>query len=98
MNQNLQNVFPNVDAVYTSLTTSAAVDAYCFGLKVITALDPKSLNLSPLRQKNDVDFVRSTNELENVLMKLISNNYNKRVTKKFFDINNDLKEWKRLFF
>ena len=51
------------DIVYSSSTTSAAVDAYCAGKLVITILDARSLNLSPLRDVGGVYFVSSAKEL-----------------------------------
>jgi surface carbohydrate biosynthesis protein (TIGR04326 family) len=51
------------DIVYSSSVTSAAVDAYCAGRPVITILDGKSLNLSPLRGSSSVQFVSSAKEL-----------------------------------
>ena len=51
------------DIVYSSPVTSAAVDAYCAGKPVITILDGKSLNLSPLRGVSGVHFVSTAKEL-----------------------------------
>ena len=51
------------DVVYSSAITSAAVDAYCVGLPVITLLDGQTLNLSPLRGSKGVHFVSSAKEL-----------------------------------
>ena len=97
-NNPLKNLLPEADIVFTSLTTSAAVDAYCFGLKVITALDPNTLNLSPLREKKDVYFVKSSFELENVLIKLIADGTCKRQSRRFFYIDKDLNKWKRFLY
>lgn len=51
------------DIVYSSSVTSAAVDAYCAGKSVITILDGKSLNMSPLRGSSDVQFVSTAQGL-----------------------------------
>jgi surface carbohydrate biosynthesis protein (TIGR04326 family) len=51
------------DIVYSSAVTSAAVDAYCTGKPVITILDGKSLNMSPLRGVSGVHFVSNAKEL-----------------------------------
>lgn len=51
------------DIVYASSVTSAAVDAYCTGRPVITILDGKSLNMSPLRGASGVQFVSTAKEL-----------------------------------
>lgn len=59
----LAKLFRECDVVYTSATTSAALDAYCAGKPVISMLDANSLNLSPLRGKAGVYFVTSSLEL-----------------------------------
>ena len=51
------------DIVYSSLITSAAVDAYCANLPIITFLDGNTLNMSPLRGVKGVYFVRNSEEL-----------------------------------
>ncbi len=45
----LADLFAECDIAYTSAVTSAAVDAYCVGIPVVSVLDPTMLNLSPLR-------------------------------------------------
>ena len=54
------------DIAFTSSVTSAAVDVYSAGLKVISALDPESLNL-PLRGVEGVRFVSSSDMLREAL-------------------------------
>ena len=51
------------DIIYSSSTTSAAVDAYCAGKPVITILDEKHLNLSSLRGSSSVQYVSTAKEL-----------------------------------
>jgi surface carbohydrate biosynthesis protein (TIGR04326 family) len=51
------------DVVYAGAVTSAAVDAYCVGLPVITLVDGKTLNLSPLRGFKGVYFISNAKEL-----------------------------------
>ena len=48
------------------------MDAYYAGKSVITVLDPKGVNMSPLRDNEDVLFVSTPGELASVL-----NNMNK---------------------
>jgi surface carbohydrate biosynthesis protein (TIGR04326 family) len=55
------------DVVYSSLITSAAIDAYCAGLPVITFLDGKTLNMSPLRGFKGVYFVENSEDLSSAI-------------------------------
>ena len=55
------------DIVYSSLITSAAIDAYCFGLPIITLLDGKTLNMSPLRGVKSVYFVTNSEGLSTTI-------------------------------
>lgn len=60
----ISSLLSKVNIAFCSATTSAAVDAYSYGLQVIIASDPASLNLSPLRGYKDVFFVQNPKELE----------------------------------
>jgi len=84
------------DFVYSSITTSAAVDAYCVGLPVAIYIDGSSLNLSPLRGKRDVYYVTKPEELAE------SFNFNnqklnlKKTRKNFFYLDKKLTKWLRV--
>ena len=60
----LPELLSNSDIALTSSLTTAALDAYCFGLPVISIVDPIEFNLSPLRGYTDVYFVSTSSELE----------------------------------
>lgn len=66
--QPLPELLRHFDIAYASSVTSAAVDAYSAGLKVISILDPNTLNLSPLRGIAGVRFVSSSEELQKALL------------------------------
>lgn len=72
VNKPLLDLLPNSDVVYTSHSTSAAVDAYCAGLPVISALDFRCLNLSPLRGCKGVTFVANSIEFLHALNLILS--------------------------
>ena len=92
----LKDTLDNCDVAYTSPVTSAAVDAYCFGIPVITALDPNSLNLSPLRNYDEVHFVSSPAELSEALFIVDSNRSESDVKQQFFTLDSGLVRWKKL--
>jgi surface carbohydrate biosynthesis protein (TIGR04326 family) len=59
----LAKLLRECDVAYTSNITSAAVDAYCAGLPVVSMLDSNSFNMSPLRGLQGVMYVTNSTEL-----------------------------------
>ncbi len=95
-NDPIPTLIDHCSLVYTSSTTSAAVDAYCAGKPVVTVLDPKRLNLSPLKGSEGVSFVSSPDALAAVLNRM---GQMKEVTgqgKDYFYLDPNLSRWKRL--
>ena len=82
--------------VYSSASTSAAVDAYCAGIPVISYRDQGALNLSPLRLFKDVQFVSKPNNLANLLNYLIASKSDKVSPKRFFKLDSNLHGWNKL--
>ena len=83
-------------AVYTSNITSAAVDAYCAGKIVISVLDPKKLNMSPLRNIEGVQFISSSIELARSLNDIDKAEGNVEMRKGYFFLDRGLPRWKKL--
>lgn len=81
---------------FTSCRTTAAVEAYCAGLSVITAVDQKALNPSPLKGVDSVVFVNDGDELAEALSMvnqyMIEDNY----SNDFFYLDQNLPRWKML--
>jgi surface carbohydrate biosynthesis protein (TIGR04326 family) len=63
----LADLLRQCNVVYTSNITSAAVDAYCAGVPVISMLDGNALNMSPLRGMRNVTYVTNHVELAQAL-------------------------------
>lgn len=84
------------DLAYTSMRTSAAVDAYCAGLPVISFLDSDDLNMSPLLGQKDVSFVSTSEELSNSISSVLSGQLVGAKNLNFFYLNNRLELWKKL--
>jgi surface carbohydrate biosynthesis protein (TIGR04326 family) len=84
------------DAAFSSATTSAAVDAYCFGVPVISILDPNILNQSPLRGFDNVYFVSTSSELAQTLELIVSNPTSVYNDQDFFIIDKYLPRWRKL--
>ena len=64
----VSELLPFCNIVYTGSTTSAAVDAVCYGVPVISLLDPVCLNLHPLRSEKCIIFVNSAEELATAVL------------------------------
>ena len=95
-NQPLSDLFELFDIAYTSCLTSAAVDAYCAGLRVISVLDPAALNLSPLRGVVGVRFVSSAEELKEAVFQVPGQSANVGEGINYFNVDSSLPQWRAL--
>jgi len=93
----LNELLPMCDAVYSSNMTSAAVDAYCANVPVISFLDPSGLNFSPLRGHSDVWFVTTPQELVVGLNTIDTWSLSGDNQAEFFYLNEPLARWRHLF-
>jgi surface carbohydrate biosynthesis protein (TIGR04326 family) len=84
------------DIAYAGAVTSAALDAYCAGIPVITVLDQTALNMSPLRGQEGVIFVATPAELAKVLLEPVIPPRSEVHAKQFFHLDDDLPRWRRL--
>jgi surface carbohydrate biosynthesis protein (TIGR04326 family) len=62
-NAPLAELIADCDVVFTSNITSAAVEAYCTGLPVVSVLDGSAFNMSPLHGLEGVVYVTNPTEL-----------------------------------
>ena len=95
-NAQISTLLGNCSLVFTSNVTSAAVDAYCMGIPIITMLNPKGLNLSPLRGYEGVSFISSSKELADCLDKINQLKIVEKQGKEYFHLNPQLPRWKRI--
>lgn len=84
------------DVVCASAVTSAAVDCYCAGLPVITVLDPRALNMSPLRGVSGCTFVGSPAELATAINEVVTTPGSGNIAEQFFNLDRRLPAWKKL--
>ena len=92
----LANLLPEADIVYTSAVTSAAVDAYCARVPVVSVLDPTMLNLSPLRGCEGVIYVSSSESLIGALRAVHLRELPLPPQSRFFNLNIALPLWRQL--
>jgi len=91
----LSEIVDRYDIAFTSNSTAAAIDVYMAGKHVITLLDPKTFNMSPLKDCSDVEFVVNASDLRQKILAVDINQSNsKRV--KYFNTDRSLLMWKKL--
>jgi surface carbohydrate biosynthesis protein (TIGR04326 family) len=90
----LTELFLGCDVVFTSNTTSAAVDAYCSGLPVVQMLAGNTLNLSPLRGLKGASYVTAPQELASALLHVRHDDC--IATEPFFYLDQELPRWVKL--
>jgi len=95
-NDPIPTLLDHCSLVYTSSTTSAAIDAFCAGKPVVTSLDPKSLNLSPLKGSEGVYFVSSPGALAAILNRIGQMKEIAGQGKDYFYLDPNLSRWQRL--
>jgi len=94
----IATLLDNYDVAYCSSSTSAAVDAYCSGLMVISFLNPSTLNLSPLRGYPGALFASTPLELMACLNCVGLNENFKYDYSAFFNTDPQLPAWKSVLF
>jgi surface carbohydrate biosynthesis protein (TIGR04326 family) len=94
-NDSLEKILPHFDLVFVAGSSTAALDAYIAGLKVIVFLDSRDFNYSPVRGFDDVMFISTSREIKEILeLKEIS--VKKKSIAHFFWMEKGLPKW-RLF-
>lgn len=95
--ESISKLLIECDVAFTSAGTSAAIDAYYSGVPIISLLDPNTLNLSPLRGCEGVQFVGTPDELASAINLLIINyDRSKENKSEYFSIGPELLNWRRL--
>ncbi len=92
----IERLLAECDVAYSSAVTSAAVDAYCAGVPIVSVLDPNTLNLSPLRGCAGALFASTPEELATALMSAGSTSSTPRDQQAFFTIDPQLPRWQKL--
>lgn len=95
-NEPINELLDNISVVYVSCNTSASIDAYLHGKIVLTLLEPKSLNLSPLKGAYGAIFVKSASHLTNILKEFESLSHPPVNNKDYFYLNLNLPRWSDL--
>jgi surface carbohydrate biosynthesis protein (TIGR04326 family) len=95
-NDKLEDLFIESDVVITSNITSAAVDAFFSGVKVIQVLDGNSFKSSPLLDMHIITYVKNPRELVEEIGKFENFSEIESDPKTYFHLNEDLIRWREL--
>lgn len=90
----LAELLANCDVVFTGNITSAAVDAYCFGVPVVSALDGNAFNMSPLRNLKGVVYVTNADELATALGNIKQRE--RVLPEPYFHLDKGVPRWRKL--
>jgi surface carbohydrate biosynthesis protein (TIGR04326 family) len=83
------------DVAYASAVTSAAVDAYCAGVPIVSVLDPDTLNLSPLRGCVGALFASTPEALASALASVANKARAGAHQPAYFTVDAKLPNWRR---
>ena len=92
---NISDALNTYRICFCSNMTSAQVDAYTFGLKVLVFSDGKNLNLSPLMNSKEIHFISSLNDLKKNLK---NDSLIVKSPKNYFYKNKNLEKWSAILF
>ena len=92
----VEKLLTECDVAYSSAVTSAAVDAYCAGVPIVSVLDPNMLNLSPLRGCAGVFFASTSEALATALTSAASVPNTLDDRQEFFTLDPQLRRWQNL--
>jgi surface carbohydrate biosynthesis protein (TIGR04326 family) len=98
VNEPVAGLVSSAHLVLASNTTSAALEAYVCGGRVLVLDDRSGVNYSPLMRVQGVSFVCDTDDLCRAINALDPDaRENQRQTDGFFNIDPDLPSWRRYF-
>jgi len=91
----LEDIVKNFDIIFSSNTTSASLDCFLMGKKVIIFMDENNLNFSPLRGTRGVSFVSNSDDL---YLELNSSKKYSDESKidSFFWIDKEMPKWQKI--
>ena len=77
----------------STIYTTASLEAYCAGLKVLIFLDPDELNFSPLKGQKNAEFFNHGNEIKLLIQNLKPSGAS---SEEFFFLNPEYPKWKEI--
>lgn len=96
--EDIEGLVKRTDVTYVSEVTSAGIDAYLNGAKVVSSLKAHALNMSPLLNFEGVFFVRTSEQLTSTLEVLYSSKNTLQKKTNYYNIDRALPRWKKLLY
>lgn len=93
---NISSLCEYVDIVCAANMTTAVLDAYYCGAKIIAILNAGKLDLSPIKTSHNVKFVSNSYEFNNALEELRDLSLTPDYFNNYFDTNSEIPRWKKL--
>ena len=94
----LSELLPMAKLAFCGSSTSAGLDAFSYGLKVIVFQDPKILNFSPLRSFKEVSFVMDSFQLEDIIVEFLFGDVYNLPKRDVFELSEGLPLWENLLY
>jgi surface carbohydrate biosynthesis protein (TIGR04326 family) len=92
-NEPVEKLLSENTLAISTIYTTASLEAYCAGLKVLTFLDPDELNFSPLKGKKNAEFFNHGNEIKLLIQNLKPSGAS---SEEFFFLNPEYPKWKQI--
>jgi surface carbohydrate biosynthesis protein (TIGR04326 family) len=97
VNEQFGDLLSLSDVLCTTNSTTAAVEGFCYGMKVLIHFSSESLNMSPLKGFSDVNFFSNQFSLESLLNEIYENQFhseNKNLgSNDYFFLDEKLEKW-----
>ena len=87
----IASLLAETDIMITTSPTSAAVEGFCLGIRIILFHDGNGLNMSPLKDAREVLFISSSNELRDAVATSIQHPANSH--RPYFTLDDSLGRW-----
>ena len=94
-NEALEKILLQFDMVIVAGSSTAALDAYMAGLRVIVYLDACDFNYSPVRGFSGVTFVTTPKEMKDAIELECKDVETEKALDQFFWLDRDLPRWRR---
>ncbi len=92
-NKSVVELVNDIDIVFTSTGTATAVEFLHLGKLVITLIDDYVLNLSPLRNIKNVNFISKSNDLLQLLKDIKNNKVKSYDREDYFYLSHNFNKW-----
>lgn len=87
----IASLLAETDIMIATSPTSAAVEGFCLGIRIILVHDGNGLNMSPLKDAREVAFISSSSELRDAIAASVQEPTNSH--RSYFTLDDSLGRW-----